>query len=212
MGERQEYEHALRQILAGSSDGTCCVEDFLIANSGLPGPRGNLELAAAFADCYVGGTPEPWELEMLGEWANISAQGEMRLSDLLEIIHSWERVPSFLELRALAATLAHPPLLRDPQIAGLALCFADAAPCRIEGACEDESRTAEFKILKQGLEYALSVYVAALPENGSDMLDRWAVSPSKRVRQIIKANLGKSRLSRFPERVSRTLALVSGGQ
>ncbi|MDP2858035.1 MAG: hypothetical protein Q8P50_08675 [Bacillota bacterium] len=64
--------------------------------------------------------------------------------------------------------------------------------------------------MKQGLEYVPSVYVAALSDDGFDPLDRWAVSPSKPIRTIIKANLGKSRLSRFEERIQRTLALLSG--
>ncbi|MDP2858036.1 MAG: hypothetical protein Q8P50_08680 [Bacillota bacterium] len=50
------------------------MEDFLLANSGLPGPRGNLELAAALADCYVDRTPASWEREILKRWAGISAE------------------------------------------------------------------------------------------------------------------------------------------
>ena len=253
---------------ASDADGGRALEDFLLANSGLPGPRGNLELAAAFADCYVDRIPADWEHDTLERWAGISAEeapygtsgeylpfcamqalsslyqctgdaerrkiasilrwaaadkrwrlrescamalqriGEMCFSDLLEIVQDWERGASLLELRALIAALAHPPLLRDPDKARLALDFAGSVMLRVQGLSAEEDRTDELRVLKQGLEYALSVYVAALPDDGFDLLDKWAVSPSKSIRQIVKANLGKSRLSRFEDRIRRTLALL----
>ena len=49
MSKRDEYGIQLKPLIFRSAFGE--LEDMLISNSNLPGPRGNLELAYAFADC-----------------------------------------------------------------------------------------------------------------------------------------------------------------
>ena len=52
MGKRSEYVTALLALRAGGW------ESYLAARSGLPGPRGNLELLHAVADAALGTPPE----------------------------------------------------------------------------------------------------------------------------------------------------------
>ena len=51
-----------------------------------------------------------------------------------------------------------------------------------------------FKVLRQGLAYCWSVAVAASPEAGKSMMEKWLGNPNKDVRWIMKENLKKNRL------------------
>ena len=64
-----------------------------------------------------------------------------------------------------------------------------AAMAKTDGA-KDES----FKVLKQGMAYCWSVAVAALPETGKPMMERWLASSDKDIMWIMKENLKKNRL------------------
>jgi hypothetical protein len=55
---------------------------------------------------------------------------------------------------------------------------------------KDES----FKVLRQGMGYCWSVAVAALPDVGKPMMEKWLSSPDQDVRWIMKENLKKNRL------------------
>jgi hypothetical protein len=73
-------------------------------------------------------------------------------------------------------------------------------------------RTEGFRILRQGLEYALSEFVEHLPGPGFEFLTEWAAVEDPDVRRIVKANLGKARLRRaFSDRVLEVLMLLGPG-
>jgi hypothetical protein len=52
------------------------------------------------------------------------------------------------------------------------------------------------RMLQKALEYAPSVLIAALPEQGFALLRRWACMSSMRVKRIVAANLRKARLAK----------------
>ena len=54
-----------------------------------------------------------------------------------------------------------------------------------------------FKTLRQGLGYCWSVVVAALPETGKPLMEKWLASPDPGVRWIMAENLKKNRLARM---------------
>jgi len=73
MSKADEYAIQLKPLILKSTFGE--LEDMLISNSNLPGPRGNLELANAFADClkamqYI--DDGLWKI--LNDWVGISAE------------------------------------------------------------------------------------------------------------------------------------------
>jgi hypothetical protein len=55
---------------------------------------------------------------------------------------------------------------------------------------KDES----FKVLRQGMGYCWSVAIAALPETGKTIMEKWLSSPDSDIRWMMKENLKKNRL------------------
>ncbi|NJJ39046.1 hypothetical protein [Paenibacillus apii] len=226
----------------------------LAADSRLPGPRANLELAEKFARHFA--VPElaggMWEL--LVEWAEISdeaagtgnpreflpfcvlqamgahygyadAERRERIADVFKramndsrwrmceaaamglqnvgeqdfgllraLLEAWKRGANELEQRAFVAALAHPPLLKAKDNAGYALSLA--GEIMEELAARPVREPEPLRVLSKGLEYALSVFAAAEPEEGFALLERFAGMSDPRIVRIVKANLGKSRLIR----------------
>jgi len=213
-------------------------DDTLRAESHLPGPRGNLELAHAAADLanrkkiehFLSFTPQiapvntPDEflafcgVDGLGRliaegqsdlWPTLRAcasdprwrtreavamalqrVGRADMDSLLDQVETWA-TGNWLEMRAAAAGLAEPDLLKEEKHILRALCILDQITCVIETAQE---RNDDFKTLCKGLSYCWSVVVAALPTQGKAAMERWLSSADKDVRRIMKENLKKNRL------------------
>jgi hypothetical protein len=229
---------AYRQTLRSIDDW----EPYLLAESGLPGPRGNIELAQAVADegneplfrhllsfdAIVAPTNTPQEflafcgvvglgrlvaegrhdlLPALRSHANdprwrmregvaMAAQrwGRVDMAGLLAEMEAWSQ-GSYLEQRAAAAALCEPALLGDADHAGRTLQILDAITGSLAQAADRRSEA--FQALRKGLAYCWSVAVAALPEAGKPMMDRWIISQDKDVRWIMRQNLAKQRLVRM---------------
>ncbi len=244
------------------------LEAFLVSHSHLPGPRGNLELADAFARAYEGVQFGEAHWEILDRWLRISAE-EAPTGDPREflpfcaalalgaaysrveperkawILHrlwvaasdgrwrmreasamGFQRIAerdfqavralfsdrvagaSFLEQRAIVAALAHPPILKDPARVTFCLQIAGRILQRLRSYDRGERKSEGFRVLRQGLEYALSVFVQHLPGEGFSFLRRWAVEEDPDLKRIVKANAGKPRLKgRYPAEVAEVLAL-----
>jgi hypothetical protein len=231
MAKVDDYRSALR----GMTDW----DGWLKANSGLPGPRGNLELAQAAAlegdetrfetwrsmgiDLAPVNSPEEFLVfcGVLGLWQQ-AAGGEQMAYELLRrfagdsrwrtreavamalqytgridfdgmLIHikTWA-AGAPLEQRALAAALCEPDLLREASHARLTLALLDEIMERLT-AYPDHKNSA-FKTLRQGMAYCWSVAVAAYPETGKALMEKWAGSPDRDARWIIRENLKKNRL------------------
>jgi hypothetical protein len=137
--------------------------------------------------------------------------GEAQSEELLKILEQWLQSPTLLELRAVAAALAHPPILADEGFARAGLGLADrilADVARREAAAR---KSEEFRVLRQGLGYALSVLAAALPGEGFELLERWARSGDPDIAWIIRENLKKKRLAGHGVRLKKIAALLGGG-
>ncbi len=65
---------------------------------------------------------------------------------------------------------------------------------RLVKAKPAERGSDEFRVLRQALSYCCSVVVAAHPQDGKPMLERWAGSADADIHWIVKENLKKTRL------------------
>ena len=279
MGKRKAIKPAewSREQLASllAADAAAELEGCLLANSGLPGPRGNLELAHALADRLAREAPGPavrarlerWRaqapeqaptgnpreflsfcgaLARSADWARdgdgpggergraqiardlrqaaedprwrmreaaamaLQRIGEADPASLLELLPAWLETGSYFVLRAVAAALAHPPLLEDPAIARRALTLADGVLSKAAAAPAAARREEGFRVLRQGLGYALSVLAAAEPEQGFALMEHWAARRDPDVAWILRENLKKKRLARYPEGLRRVSKKLGG--
>lgn len=230
MGNAENY----REMLSKLEDW----DAYLRAESHLPGPRGNLELAHIVADlgdrkriehflnfgplrapvnspdeflafCGVEGLgrliaegqTELWPV--LRTYASdprwrireavamgLQRVGQADMEMLLAHVETWS-AGNWLEMRAAAAGLAEPVLLREERYILHALNILDHITNAVEAAQE---RGENFKTLCKGLSYCWSVVVAALPAQGKQAMERWLSSNDKDVCRIMRATLKKNRL------------------
>ena len=214
-------------------------EDFLLAESGLPGPRGNLASAVAQAGdetCFrkliaaympaESGTANEFlpfcglvglgklvadgdhqYLPLLRQFASdphwrlreasaiaLQAWGARDLPALLDEMEAWCR-GGLLEQRAALAALCEPALLKKPGEAKRVLGLLDRVTVGLAGG--KDRKNEDFRVLRKGLAYCWSVAVAALPEVGKPIMEKWFASPDEDVRWVMKENLKKNRLARM---------------
>ena len=203
--------------------------------SGLPGPRGNLELAYAVAEegskkqvkqflsfqaeentpevflvfCGVIGlgklaANDPKLFDHLRKYASdprwrireavatgLQLVGDQDMDLLLKEMQTWSK-GNWYEKRATAAALAEPRLLKQSEYAKKVLQVLNELTKSMENA--DGPRDEAFKVLRQAMGYCWSVGVAALPESGKPMMEKWLNSPDKDIHWVMKENLKKNRL------------------
>jgi hypothetical protein len=261
-----EYVVALEAMLARPDDANG-LAGYLADNSRLPGPRGNLELATAFANTMIdsaersawyrvlvgwaaapadavpandpreflpfcallalgaefGDANEPTRAEIAallraaagnGRWRTREAvaMGMQRIGEsgppaLRALVERWMEGATLLEQRAIVAALAHPPILGDRSTVLLSLEVSRRFALGIRSLTPAARRTEEFRVLSKGLEYALSVFVAASPSDGFALLGELVAVDDGDVQRIVWSNLGKSRLSRpYPTQVAEIRA------
>jgi len=225
-----------RQTLKGLDDWV----PFLLKESGLPGPRGNLELAHAVAQegneeqfnhfltfhaeentpevfvvfCGVMGlgklaATQPELFNRLREYASdprwrireavatgLQLAGDQDMDLLVREMKKWLR-GNWYEKRAAAAALAEPRLLKQPKHAKQVLEILDKITASME--TDHGTRDESYKVLRQGMGYCWSVAVAALPEVGKPMMERWLDSEDKDIRWMMKENLKKNRLVKMDD-------------
>ena len=136
--------------------------------------------------------------------------GEANFAALDRILRNWLPNATFLEQRAIMAALAHPPILNRSDVAGTSLEIAETISTNLTKTNSSDRKTKEFKTLKQGLSYALSVFVAASPVRGFALLRGLVATRDKDALAIVNANLGKNRIARpFPEEVATLLREIT---
>jgi hypothetical protein len=216
-----------------------------MAHSGLPGPRGNLELADAVADegseeefrrwltlepeqapvnsreeflafCGVVGlgrllaegrsdvlpivrlfTADPrWRMREAVARA-LQRWGDADMQSLLGAMADWSHGNPW-EQRSAAAALCEPRLLTRHEDALAVLRIVDDVTAFLEHY--RERRSEAFKMLRQGLGYCWSVAVAACPEEGKRLMEKWFANPDPDIRWIMRENLRKYRLARMDPR------------
>jgi hypothetical protein len=123
-----------------------------------------------------------------------------RPQETLNALKLWATEGSSLEMRAAAAGVAEPALLKDTATARAALELHEAIFDRMPEL--DDRKSAEFKALRKGLGYTLSVVVQASPKEGFALIRQLVATQDKDVLWIVRENLKKNRLVKhFPEQV-----------
>jgi hypothetical protein len=214
-------------------------DNYLLKESGLPGPRGNIELAQAFAEIaaerqiknYVSidpveapeNSPEVFlafcgvvglgtlvskgkldYLKLLRQFASdkrwrireavamaLQRIGDVDINLLLQEMKEWSKGNPF-EKRAAIAGLCEPRLLTSFEVSSSVLGILDEITSSIVNSKENKSEA--FEVLKKGLAYCWSVAIAAYPEKGKQLIEKWMRSKDKNVIWIMKENLKKNRL------------------
>jgi hypothetical protein len=214
---------------------------FLLQESGLPGPRGNLELAQVVADegnqalferylaydADQAPTNSPYEflafcgvvglgrllaegqtnmLAVLRRCASdrrwrireavamaLQRLGDVDMDALVQAMTTWS-TGTPLEQRAVAAALCEPRLLVRAKHARAVLRILDKITASVHQV--ENRKSDDFLALRKGLGYCWSVAVAALPDAGKRLMDKWLVDTDRDVRWIMKENLKKNRLAR----------------
>jgi hypothetical protein len=211
-------------------------DSFLLKESGLPGPRGNIELAQAFADVaeesliksYVSINPveapenspkvfltfcgvlglgtlvNKGKLDYLKQLRQFASDERWRIREavamalqrvgdgdirfLLQEMKEWSKGNPF-EKRAAIAALCEPRLLISGEVSSSVLDILDDVTLSITNSGYTKSKG--FEVLKKGLAYCWSVAVAACPEKGKKLLEKWVRNKDKNVIWIVKQNLKK---------------------
>ncbi|MFW9995654.1 MAG: hypothetical protein ACFFD4_26685 [Candidatus Odinarchaeota archaeon] len=134
----------------------------------------------------------------------IGKLAQTRQRESLEVLSNWISGNQWLQMRAVAAGVAESSLISDKFFAKQALTLHKKIFNLIKGS---NARNEDFKVLKKGLSYTLSVVVASIPEEGFKYLYQLSSLRDKDISWIIRENLKKKRLSRnYPEEVKLLLA------
>lgn len=272
LSKRAGHARDVRGLLEGFLDhgNGKPLEDYLLSNSNLPGPRGNIELAAAFGDVagdfarQVQGVEQLWALcarltELSADEAPVNDPREFlpfcgavglgaigsasttfyepallalrplardprwrmregvcfalqrlaaaRRQETLSALAEWVSGGDLLEMRAAAATVADPILLRNTGTATAALELHRGI---FDQVLKLEERKSEaFRVLRKGLGYTLSVVVCSIPDEGFAFLVELVEHQDRDVDWIVRQNLKKNRLAKpYPERVRSLEALL----
>jgi len=233
MTKADEYRHKLSTLENWDA--------FLLKESGLPGPRGNLELAQVVAeegnqalferylayDADQAPTNSPYEFlafcgvvglgrlvaegktELLAtlrlcasdrrwrmrEGVAMALQrfGDADMDALIQAMKTWS-TGTPLEQRAAAAALCEPRLLGQAKHARAVLGILDRITASLRKVQDRKSE--DLLALRKGLGYCWSVAVAALPDEGKRLMEKWLADSDKDVRWIMQENLKKARLAR----------------
>ena len=237
MGSREVYAHELRHLGAAQWLG------YLGERSGLPGPRGNIELAQAVADvgvpaffdrlietddeylvfCGVVGlgrelaedadtdearaeaehrlrrhaTDVRWRVREAVAMA-LQRLGDADLARLLDVVRRWADDDDPLVLRAAAAAICEPRLLREPAAAAAAVAVCEQATRALVAVPADRRQDPDVRTLRQGLGYCWSVAVAADPAEGLPRFRALSDGPfgsDPDVVWIVRENSTKARLA-----------------
>jgi hypothetical protein len=105
-----------------------------------------------------------------------------------------------LVIRALAAAVAEPPILKEEHRAENALALQWLAVDWFVELPANRRRDENVRVLRQALGFTISVAVAAAPEEGFVLLERLAAKKEdKDIQWILRENLKKNRLNKWPD-------------
>jgi HEAT repeat protein len=119
--------------------------------------------------------------------------GDQDMDALLQAMKMWS-TGTPLEQRAAAAALCEPRLLGQAKHARAVLRILDRITASLHEVQDRKSE--DYLALRKGLGYCWSVAVAALPDEGKPLMEKWLMDSDKDVRWIMKENLKKNRLAR----------------
>ncbi len=132
---------------------------------------------------------------------------ETKSNKMLEELQTWILEDQWLLMRAVVTGIAEPRLLKDGQTVRQALRFHKEVLNQVSN-CKDR-KSDEFKVLRKGLAYSLSVIVQAIPEDGFEYLEELTEYQDKDILWILKQNLNKNRLIKnYPSKVKELNKLL----
>jgi hypothetical protein len=171
--------------------------------TGLPRPRRRAALSAL----KEAASDPRWRVRE-GVAMGLQLIGEKDAAGLREIVSAWLPGASLLEQRAIVAGLAHPPLLGEEQFALFCIETCRTIVASLSRVDEKTRKDDSFRVLRQALGYAVSVFAHSLPAEGFAFLRKIAALQDNDVAWVVRENLKKKRLTEpFPEEVSH-VALV----
>lgn len=168
---------------------------FLDQHSGLPGPRGNIELALAFADLAPAAVIDDLarsDDEYRAFCGTVALGSRAEDAEVLLRLHRAASDQRW-RVREAVAGICEPRLLRDPRMASAAVEVCRRTTERLSLRPWTQRRDPAVRALRQGLGYCWSVAVAASPQGGGEVfaaLDR--TDPD--VDWIVRENLRKRRM------------------
>jgi hypothetical protein len=133
--------------------------------------------------------------------------GRANPEPVLDLVQSWGTSGDPWLERAALVTLADAPLLKHPATAAMGLKLVDGILIRLQGLPQAQQKTEGNQVLAKGLSFTISMFVAALPEEGFARMEQWLMQADKNTRRILNENLGKARLTR---RYSSEVARLKG--
>lgn len=130
-----------------------------------------------------------------------------RSQETLKELQGWIAEGDWLEMRAAAATVAEPAMLKHKETAISALQLHRGIIDRVLEAKERKSE--DFRTLRKALGYTLSVIVRALPKEGFEFMVQLVDLQDPDVLWTVRENLKKDRLVRnFPNEVESIKKLL----
>jgi hypothetical protein len=120
--------------------------------------------------------------------------GDADWAGLLREMTEWAG-SGYYEQRAAAAALCEPRLLSSPDRAASVLDILDRITEGVAYAPPLDRNSPPFRTLRQALGYCWSVAVAAHPDAGVSLMQRWLAHPDFDVQWIMRENLKKKRIS-----------------
>jgi len=122
--------------------------------------------------------------------------GERDFEKLREIVSTWLPAAGLLERRCIMAALAHPPFLNAPERVRFCLETAGTILNGLPVLPDEDRKTEAFRVLRKGLEYCLSVFIAHGPEDGFPFLEQRLRQRDPCISRILFINMGKARLAK----------------
>lgn len=120
--------------------------------------------------------------------------GDENIELLLKEAEEWSR-GNLYEKRAAVAALCEPRLLKAQKVAASTLDILDQVTTSFANL--QNRKSDDFEALKKGLAYSWSVAVAAFPEKGKKLFEKWVKSKDKDVNWVMKQNLKKNRMAKM---------------
>jgi hypothetical protein len=189
-----------------------------------PGDRPEVILPCAAVAAYgeVGAVRPDWWGDEVAKLRAAAGDGRWRVREVVALalqrlldadwdrtagaLLGWARADDPLVVRAAAAAVAEPPLLRPEHRWRSAKRVQQAAVDRLRDYPAAARRTPAVRVLRQALGFTVSVVVAATGDFA--LLERMAASGDADLRWAARENLKRARLHRWPADLDRVRALL----
>jgi hypothetical protein len=185
-------------------------------------PEVILPCAAVAAYGEVGVVRPDWWDDEVAKLAVAAADGRWRVREVVAlalqrlldadwdrttgVLLDWVAADDPLVVRAAAAAVAEPPLLGSENRRASAAEVQRHAVDRFRGYPAQARGTPPVRVLRQALGFTVSVVVAATGDFG--LLEGMAASGDPDLRWVVRENLKKGRLRRWPARLDHLRALL----